>query len=356
MEQQELECLTINKCLLENFEKLRSMVLYDELVNMAVRASYKEFSAGELYEECIVRVSSNSNLSGSSSYVYYNHEGYLIRDVTRYIKFIKNKNKITDRYYAATLIQREFAAQESKGRHTAERLGYKVMKTNAKPTAIARLDKEIDRSLATGHMIRLDEAFPDVGLYESDPNDPQSRTLPTSPAVRARQAAIHGGRYQKEYILRTLHRLTLRRVPLDQIAQMFNVEVETVYGWIDELRARLKSEASTLTITAIAGDTLSFYNEARALGLTIASTAGRVPDKIRGMEVALKAEQDKHKFLQVAGFYDTAKLGRETMEDESSKKARSIINMTKSLLSGRFEEDKEQDIADMIDPSDKVIL
>ena len=218
-------------------------------------------------------------------------------------------------------------------------------------TQTERLDKAIDKSLKNKEMIQLDEAFPDVGIYEDD-----GRSLPTAPAVRARQASIHGTRYQREYILRTVHRLALRRVPVDQIAQMFNVQVLTVYKWMDELKERLKAEATTMSVTQIAGDTLSFYNEARAMGMTIASSATKVPEKVRGMEVALKAEADKHKFLQVAGFYDTAKLGRETMEDTASKKARSIINMTKNLLSGNFEAEPEEDISDMIDPEDRVIL
>lgn len=252
----------------------------------------------------------------------------------------------------AKIIQKAFADMETQPSKQASSVDPDTRSHVDQDTLI---DKEIDRSLRTGEMIRLDEAFPDVGIYDSDPTDPSRRSLPTAPAVRARQAALHGTRYQKEYILRTVHRLSLRRVPVDQIAQMFNVTVTTVYSWLDELRERLKSEASTLTITAIAGDTLSFYNEIRAMGMTISSTAEKTPDRIRGMEVALKAEQDKHKFLQASGFYDTAKLGRETMEDESAKRARAIINMTKNLLSGKFES-TTPDIADEINPDDHVLL
>ena len=136
---------------------------------------------------------------------------------------------------------------------------------------------------------------------------------------------------------------------------MFNVSVPTIYDWIDEMRERLKAEGTSITISQVAGDTLSFYNEARSFGLTTASTSDTVKERVKGMEVALKAEQDKHKFLQAAGFYDTAKLGRETMEDESAKKAQSIINMTKNLLSGNYEasEDTEEET---ISGHDRVII
>tara|TARA_R100001086_G_C11830307_1_gene256470 strand:- start:793 stop:1782 length:990 start_codon:yes stop_codon:yes gene_type:complete len=277
---------------------------------------------------------------------YIDRDGKVIPD---YRKFVQEQ-KSTKARMAAQQIQNAYAEQEEGNGTQASSTGFKTTDvSDHEPNQNELIDKEIDRAVDTGEMLRLDEAFPDVGVYEED-----GRSLPSAPAIRARQAALHGQRYQKEYILRTLHRLTLRRVPTDQIAQMFNVTVPTIYGWVEELRARLKAEATTITITQVAGDTLSFYNEIRSTGLTTASTAETTKERIKGMEVALKAEQDKHRFLQVAGFYDTAKLGRETMEDESAKKAREIVNMTKNLLSGNYEVTEESETE--ISGHDRVII
>ncbi len=206
------------------------------------------------------------------------------------------------------------------------------------PPMEERVDEVTDRVIRKREMLDMSEAFPDIGMSNSD-GSPIA-----SPAIRARQAAIHGTRYQKEYILRTVHRLTLRRVPTDEIARMFNVQVVTVYKWLDELNKRLKQEANAITLNHIAGDTLAFYAEVRSLGLTTATTSDKVAEKVRGMEVALRAEQDKHKFLQVAGFYDTAKLGRDQQEDEAGRKATKLIEMTQNLLNGTFEATDEDEL------------
>lgn len=289
-------------------------------------------------------------MSGKVRMQYVSPEFTIIPDYRKYVRERKESRKRE----AARQIQETYNEQENPNlAEHARSTGFKDTRDhleNPDATVAERMDKQIEKSLETGDMIDLSECFPDVGIYEED-----GRTLPTNPAVRARQAAMHGKKYQKEYILRTLHRLLLRRVPTDQIAQMFNVSVHTIYNWIDELRARMKAEATTMSITQVAGDTLSFYNEIRSTGLTTASTAQDIKHKIKGMEVALKAEQDKHKFLQVAGFYDTAKLGRETMEDESAKKARQIINMTKNLLSGEFEAE-EEDVLEEISGHERVII
>lgn len=296
--------------------------------------------------------------TGRWKYEFVHPEGYVISDYSKYRRVCKAMYEILSRqdedlrdintvkYLPADLqenlsfrdIQRKAAVTQGEAVEEAVII---EEREPARPSISARqdelIDQAIDKAISNQEEIRMDEAFPDVGLLGADGG------LVANPALRARQASVHGTRYQKEYILRTVHRLTLRRVPVDEIARMFNVSVEKVYKWIKELNDRLKQEATSLTLNHVAGDTLSFYGEIRAMGLTQASTSTKVQEKIRGLEVALRAEQDKHKFLQTAGFYDTAKLGRERQEDDAGKRAQKLITMTQSLLNGTYELSDDED-------------
>lgn len=274
-------------------------------------------------------------MGGNIKNQFLTKDYYVIPDINKYNKYQKTQ-PLRDK---TDQITEAFAEMEAPGKfrneNPAEAAEYDG---NTGLTEGERIDRAAARALDRGEMIRLDDAFPDIG----DLSDDDDAML--NPAVRARVAALHGSQYQREYILRTLHRLVLRRTPTDTIAQMFNVPVNRVYKWIEELNRRLQKEATSITLGKIAGDTLAFYNESRSMGLILSESSEKMSEKIRGLEVALKAEQDKHKFLQVAGFYDNARLGRDDVQDENQIKAERILEMTKNLMSGHFEVDEEGDL------------
>ena len=150
---------------------------------------------------------------GNSGHVknqFLTSEGYVIPDVKKYIRWRKEykKRKAADKI-TQTFAEMETPRQKRSGARTAHaydknRGGY------VSKTANERLDREIDRARNQKDNICLDKAFPDIGVYETG-----HRHSPVDYGVRARQAAVHGHRYQKEYILRTVHRLLLRNIPVD---------------------------------------------------------------------------------------------------------------------------------------------
>lgn len=199
------------------------------------------------------------------------------------------------------------------------------------------LDRVTTRALRSGGAINLDEAFPNIGVANNQgDNDP----TPINPAERARLALVHGEAYQKEYILKTLHRLMLRRVPTDQIARVFNVQVSTVQRWMQELYQRVREEATNLDIYSIAGESLAFYTEIRSVGMNMA-TSKDLREKDIGMSVALKAEADKHKMLALMGMYQVAQLVPKNNAQNDPHSADSVVTMMKDILTGNYRPEEQ---------------
>lgn len=201
------------------------------------------------------------------------------------------------------------------------------------------LDRTITRTLRSGGAINLDEAFPNIGVAN---NVGENDATPANPAERARLALIHGEAYQKEYILKTLHRLMLRRVPTDQIARVFNVRVETVRVWMHELYKRVREEAQNLDVYSIAGESLAFYTEIRSVGMNMAASKD-LREKDLGLSVALKAEADKHKMLGIMGFYQVAQLIPANNAVNDPHSADSVVTMMKDILTGNYKPEEQND-------------
>lgn len=293
---------------------------------------------------CICRL--EQAISGNIKKVYYTPDRYKILNWTKY----KNQTKRLLKHWAESrqgeAKTKAFfnGAESGAGVFAEQALGSSHVEAVNKyavkdlPSNTERLDRQIDKLAETNDPFALDDAFPDVGM-----NLPDN----ASPAQMARYMNLIGGKYKKEYILRTVHRLLLRGMPVHYIAMQFNVHPNTVNKWIAELKSRLKMEATQVNLYDIAGDSIAFYNEVRSMGMAIATTAQKVPEKVRGLEAALSSENSKHRFLAGAGMYDIQRLGREIGHDPNTKKATQIIDMARDILSGNFtfveEEEKPED-------------
>ncbi len=144
--------------------------------------------------------------------------------------------------------------------------------------------------------------------------------------------------YEREYRLKLLHRMLLRNVPLDQIANELGVSVRTIIRDRQELNRRLREEAKNLDINELIGDTIGFYKEVRGMGLRAASLS-KAPLNMRlaAMRTALGATNDMHRFLTNAGVYDV--LHFQPNEKDSQGDIEKLVNITEQLLSS---EDIEQ--------------
>lgn len=163
-----------------------------------------------------------------------------------------------------------------------------------------------------------------------------------TPYNRMSDVRTRASKYEREYRLKLVHRMLMRNVPLDQIAQELSVSVDTVMRDRKELFNRLKEEAKSLDINKLVGDSMGFYNEVKGMALRSAS-ATKLPMNLRlaAMRTALAANNDMHRFLSHVGVYDVLKY--RTGEGESSSDIDKLMQITDAVI--KSAEDPLQSIA-----------
>lgn len=155
------------------------------------------------------------------------------------------------------------------------------------------------------------------------------------------QKRTRGSQYEREYRLQLLHRMLMRRIPLDQIAKELEVSVTTVMNDRKEIYHRLREEAKRLDINHIVGDTLGFYTEIQGMALRAASNSqSPLSSRLAALRTALSAKNDMHRFLQTAGVYDVLQF--RAAEGTSKDDISTLMKITKGILE---DSDKELDKA-----------
>lgn len=142
-----------------------------------------------------------------------------------------------------------------------------------------------------------------------------------NPRARLDEVALAGSAaYAKEYRLSLLHRLLMRRVPIDQIARQLNVSISTIEKDRVALKARLREAAKELDINEIVGRNVEIYDEVRGMALRVASSGEQrnedgsvraaVPTamKLAAMRTALAATNDANRMLSAAGVFDALRF------------------------------------------------
>lgn len=160
-----------------------------------------------------------------------------------------------------------------------------------------------------------------------------------TPANRMREVGQRGSGYQREYRFKLLHRMLLRNVPLDKIAEELNLSVSQVRRDRASLYKRVREEAKELDINHLIGDSVGFYNEVMSMALRAASlNKTPVNMKLAAMRTSLSARNDMHRFLQAAGVYDVLKF-KAAEEQGSGDDISKMVKLTRMLL--EMDEDGE---------------
>lgn len=180
----------------------------------------------------------------------------------------------------------------------------------------------------------------DVPPPEAPPADGRD-----TPASRMNEVAMAGSaRYAKEYRLTLLHRLLMRRVPLDQIARQLRVSISTVEKDRIALKARLRDAATQLNINELIGQQNEVYDEIAGMAMRIASQASPTQDengqpvqavpaamRLAAMRTALAAQADRTRFLSSAGVFNVLSFRRaEDGGDETDVQV--LMRMTSEAL------------------------
>lgn len=149
-----------------------------------------------------------------------------------------------------------------------------------------------------------------------------------SPATRLRQIRQRASEYEQEFRLTLVHRMLMRKVPLDEIAAQLQISVSTVERDRKLLGERLRQAAREMNIDEMIGDNSGFYDEVAAMALRGASIASHpMPIRLAAMRTALTAKNDKHRFLQAAGVYDVLRFRRTPGGDGMNDIQRMLKNM-----------------------------
>jgi len=156
------------------------------------------------------------------------------------------------------------------------------------------------------------------------------------------KARTRGSQYEREYRLQLLHRMLMRRVPLDEVARELGVSVQTVIRDRKELYNRLKDQAKTLDINHLIGDTIGFYDEVKSMGLRAASNSKYAMNaRLGALRTALAAKNDMHRFLQAAGVFDVLRF--KSADEGSTDDIAALVEISKAILEsedGKFDESK----------------
>jgi len=183
----------------------------------------------------------------------------------------------------------------------------------------------------------VDEDYPDLNAAIEAAAGNVERFVPPrvddefTPINRMRTVKGRSAAYEREYRLQLLHRMLMRRVPLDEIARELDVSVQTILKDRQELYHRLRDEAKKLDINHLVGDTVGFYTEVQGMALRAASNA-KSPLNLRlaALRTALSSKNDMHRFLAAAGVYDV--LRYKATEDQSADDISKLIELTKTML------------------------
>lgn len=119
-------------------------------------------------------------------------------------------------------------------------------------------------------------------------------------------ARIRATAEERDYRLKQILRLILRGVPRKTIAEHLGLSMPQLEKDIKELNQHVKDEVSNMDFPLFIGMTLNFFDEARNIALRTATDTKEASNmtKMRALDTALKAEVEKHKYLQLVGLYN----------------------------------------------------
>ena len=153
-----------------------------------------------------------------------------------------------------------------------------------------------------------------------------------TPGSRLDQVRRRASEYEREYRLGLLHRLLLRKIPLDEIATQLQVSVSQVMRDRTELATRLRQAAKDLNIDEMVGHNTGMYEEVVAMAMRAASNAqAPLPMRLAAMRTALAGQNDMHRFYQAAGVYDVLRFRRAPGGDGAGDIQR-MLQVTEELL------------------------
>lgn len=176
-----------------------------------------------------------------------------------------------------------------------------------------------------------------------------------NPANRMGTVRARAPEYEREYRLRLIHRLLMRRVPLDEIANQLEVSVSTVRRDRQEIYERLQKEISTLDMNAFLGETMAFYGETGAMAMRLAtSSKTATPHRLAALRTAMTSRKELGQFFAAAGVFE--KLPLVIDDTQQSSDLGKLVRLAEQMLDEDIEAFDDLSIEDDMMDDDSVSM
>lgn len=108
-----------------------------------------------------------------------------------------------------------------------------------------------------------------------------------------------------EYRRAQIHRLLLRGVPRQTIAEHLGISMETLYSDTKAITAELRREVTDIDYAVYIGTSTAFFDECRNIALRLATDKGEKSNgvKMTALRTAIEAEKAKHEFFSRVGLF-----------------------------------------------------
>lgn len=148
--------------------------------------------------------------------------------------------------------------------------------------------------------------------------------------------------YQKEYRLKAAHQIMINGGTTAQIAQALNISLTEARNLKRELVSRQKSAVRNIDVEQEVAKAIMFYDHIAAKSLQLSAKGGekQLRNQVEALKVALQAQTDKQKFLQLAGVYENG--FRSNSGNIHVNGANDVRDMVTAVLSGHAVEVVEE--------------
>lgn len=140
----------------------------------------------------------------------------------------------------------------------------------------------------------------------------------------------------QELRLQAVNRMILEGADNLDIAERLNIPINSVYRLRSKLKERYREVSKELTIEAIVGKDLGFYEHVQAQALQLAADPHTTtPMKLASLRTSLGANADKHRFLTNAGVYDVLRF-KQSESSQEQNDVEKLVAATRRIFGEGF--------------------
>lgn len=159
--------------------------------------------------------------------------------------------------------------------------------------------------------------------------------LPEDPAARLRQFGRLRQPEQWAYVRETLQPMLLRRMKYVDIAQRFDVSVDTVYRWRDRLQAEMRQEAVNIQPRDFIMESIESVRAVRGEAWAGYYAASGQKEKDRMMSLVLRADEQLIRLGAAVGMFggrDDKPLAAKTYGEDGGREPTSGLGLLQDLV------------------------